>query len=150
MTNTRDALGAQLGPYTEAGRDAIRDAQRLRDYTAAGPTIREAVADHALGRGRTYAGPSTNDPQERAKQSPMTQLAERLHEQASTLDAVAMRLSAVLERLNGPAPTTAPSTENNALTPGPGVLHVAQFGSQRIALQIERLNSIAYDLEQSI
>jgi hypothetical protein len=149
MVNTRDAIGAPLGdgPYTEAGRDAIREAQRLRDYADAAPAIRGSY-----GNSYPYLTATTAKTynQELTKQLPMTALADRLHDQASSLDTIAQRLSAVLERLNGPVPTPAPAGENNPSQSGPGVLHVAQFGSQRIAMNIERLTAIAADLEQSI
>ena len=86
------------------------------------------------------------------KQSPMDAHAEALSMLANKLIDANSRLNCALDRLRGPAPQTVPQQgQNTPATPPPsGVLHVAQFGAERIRLEIEQLYGALGELEQFV
>ena len=103
--------------------------------TSAYPSVGAGVA--ALGAGSPIAPP---------KQSAMTEHAQRLHIQAEHLAKCNSRLYALLERMYGPTPETTSGPGKDQAGPS-GVLYVAQFGAERIGLEIEKLGASIARLE---
>lgn len=81
------------------------------------------------------------------KQSAMQEHAERLHDLAISIAGCNQSISAILDRLHGPQPEPAGKTDQAQTTPS-GVLHVAQFGAERISQEIERLRHMISILER--
>lgn len=79
------------------------------------------------------------------KQPAIQEHANRLHDSAAQLADLNGRLSNILSRLHGPSP----EDPNAAATPTPnGVLYVAQFGAEKINLEISKLSGLVSKLEQ--
>lgn len=93
------------------------------------------------------AGYATNGPTiAPPKQSAMHEHSARLHDLATRLSQCNERLSGIINRAFGPEPQAA---AKEVAQPNPnGVLYVAQFGAERIGMEIERLSQQIAKLEQ--
>lgn len=92
------------------------------------------------------AGPASLGQSIAPKQTAMQEHAHRLHQLAANLSNCNARLGSILDRLHGPTPE---ATGNGEKNPDPtGALYIAQFGAERISIEIDRLNQLCNRLEQ--
>lgn len=91
----------------------------------------------------TYGSASAPTP---SKQPAMAEHAQRLHNHADALLGSNTRLAAILDRMHGPQPEVANEAKGQS-TPV-GVLYVAQFGAEKIGIEIDRLQNLLSRLEQ--
>lgn len=104
-----------------------------------------ALAQRASG---AIAGAGNGTP---VGQTPAQEHANHLHALAEHLSAANGRLSDVLRRFVGESPDDmAKSTVDNAVQAAGGVLHVAKFGAQRLAMEVERYTALTTRLEQIV